>query len=569
MANALTAHPRGSTSWFASGLTYTQRTRGTMQLKNTQVQASTAPLGAELATGRADHAANRHTSRRSARSTGWLLPAVILIVILAFLLRLPTLSSRSVWMDEAYSYWFTSLSWADLWFKVPFYETHPPFYYSLLKLWTGVVGSSEAGMRSLSVLASVATIALTGLTPRLLNLERRYDWIGVTAALLLAVNAGSIEYAQQARPYAVETLFATLMIVTSALLLKRMLIDERKGAGIRGGWFVIALLGVFAGITLWLHNTSPFIIFGNWLGIFGAIVLFSPRKSGDLMRASAALVIAVLVWSPCIPIILIESRTVATAFWVTISPKMLSWPLTQAAGGKFAFIPAIAIGALGWLWVYKTRKALAVYCVIALFTPLFVIFLVSYLFTPVFVTRTFEWMAPAFLFLVAAGLFAPGKMEKLKYPLLVLITLLCIGQDVTYYRTPTEDLRGAVQYLASNKQPGDLLLVYPNELEVGLHYYLRQLPDSFDVAAVPARYPAIGLGRPYLGSNKGTPAAIESDRPDIARALSAHRRVWYIGEWPGPDGKMDIVSSELYRQRGAPVSTVDFEGIKISLFPGN
>jgi mannosyltransferase len=539
-----------------------------MQLNNTQVQASAAPAGAELATGRADHAANLRVSRRSARANGWLLPAVTAIVIVALLLRLPTLSSRSVWMDEAYSYWFASLSWSDLWFKVPFYETHPPFYYSLLKLWTGFAGWSEAGMRWLSVLASLATIALTGLTPRLLNLERRYDKIGVTAALLLAVNAGSIEYAQQARPYAVETLFACLMIVTSLMLLKRMLVDGRNGAAIRGGWSLVVTLGVCAGITLWLHNTSPFVILGNWLGMFGAILLFSPRKRVDLMLAGAALAIALLVWSPCVPIILIESRTVATAFWVTISPKMLSWPLTQAAGGRFAFLPAFVVAVLGWLWVYKTRKPLALYCLSALFVPLFTIFLVSYLFTPVFVTRTFEWMAPPFLFLVAAGLFVPGKMEKARFPLLTLITLLCVVQVVNYYRTPTEDLRGAVQYLASHKEADDLLLVYPNEMEVGLHYYLRQLPDTFNVEAVPARYPAIGLRRPYLGSNKGTPAAIDSDRPQIARVVSAHKRVWFIGEWPGPDGKMDVVTSELYKQRGAPVSTVDFEGIKVSLFAG-
>lgn len=540
-----------------------------MQLNNTQVQASAAPVGADLVSGRTDLAANRNVRAEAARSTGWLLPAMTAIVIVALVFRLPTLSSRSVWMDEAYSYWFTSLSWSDLWFKVPFYETHPPFYYSLLKLWTSLAGSSEAGMRSLSVLASLATVALTGFTPRLLGLERRYDRIGVVAALLLALNAGNIEYAQQARPYAIQTLFGCLMIVTSAIVLKRMLVDERKGAGIRGGRVLVLSLGVFAGITLWLHNTSPFIILGNWLGIFGAIVLFSPRKRADLMLAATALVIALLVWSPCIPIILIESRTVATAFWVTISPKMLTWPLTQAAGGKFAFVPAIIVGALGWWWIYKTRKPLAIYCVIVLFTPVFGIFLASYLFTPVFVTRTFEWMAPPFLFLVSVGLFAPGKIEKLKFAVLTLVVLLCIGQDVSYYRTGTEDLRGAVQYLAAHDKPDDLLLFYPNELEVGLHYYLRQLPDTFNLAAVPARYPAIGLGRPYLGSNKGTPAAIESDRTQIARILSTHKRVWYIGDWPGPDGKMDIVTSELYRERGMPVSTADFQGIKVTLFAGN
>ena len=42
---------------------------------------------------------------------------------------------RPLWLDEAYSAWFSAQSWHVLWTDVPTYETHPPFYYSLLKLW--------------------------------------------------------------------------------------------------------------------------------------------------------------------------------------------------------------------------------------------------------------------------------------------------------------------------------------------------------------------------------------------------------------------------------------------------
>jgi 4-amino-4-deoxy-L-arabinose transferase-like glycosyltransferase len=469
-------------------------------------------------------------------------------------------------MDEAYSYWFMTLSWSDLWLKVPFYETHPPFYYSLLKLWTMLAGSSEAGMRSLSVLASLLTVALTACAPRLLGLGKRYDRVGIVAALLLALNAGSIEYAQQARPYAVQTLFCTLMIVSSSMLLKRMLVDARQGAAIKAQRFIYLSLGLSSGIVLWLHNTSPFIILGNWLGIFAAILLFSRHKRADLLVSIKALLVALLVWSPCVPITLIESRTVATAFWATISPKMLSWPFTLAAGGKFAFIPAIILCGLGWFQIYRAKKPLALYSATILFAPVLGIFLISYLFTPVFVTRTFEWMAPLFLFLVALGLFTPGRMEKLKFVILPIVIALCIGQDVTYYRTPGQDLRGAVQYLAAHYEPGDLVLVYPNEIEVGLHYYLHQLPNSYELATVPARYPAIGLPRPYFGSNKGTPIAIEGDQAQIASVLSTHKRVWYVGDWNGPDGKMDVVTRELYRERGMPVASPELDDIKVTLF---
>ena len=53
------------------------------------------------------------------------------------------------------------------------------------------------------------------------GLGSRCDRVGIVAALLLAVNQGNIEYAQQARPYAIQTLFVTAMILTSAIVLIR------------------------------------------------------------------------------------------------------------------------------------------------------------------------------------------------------------------------------------------------------------------------------------------------------------------------------------------------------------
>lgn len=495
------------------------------------------------------------------RAFDWFMPAIAGVLLLGLICRLPTLGGRSVWMDEAYSFWFSSLSWTDLWTKTPLYETHPPFYYSLLKLWMSVAGSSEIGMRSLSVIASLITIGVTGFAPRLMGFGKRYDRVGLLASALLAINAGNIEYAQQARPYALQTLFCTLMIVASVALLRRMLSATRQTTALPDEWPLCASTGLFAGITLWLHNTSPFIVFANWLGLFVAIVAFSPYRRHDLVVSIKALAIGLLIWAPCVPILLLELKTVETAFWATISPKMLTWPLTLATGGKLAFFPVAILFALGWYRLFRARKGIALYVLAILFVPMLAIFAVSYLVKPVFVVRTFEWMAPPFLLLAALGMAA-----RLRLFVISLVVLLCLAQDGVFYQTHTEDLRGLVSYLASERQPGDLILVYPNEIEVGMQYYARGLSRGLDVAAIPARYPATGLHRPYLASNKGAPAAIESDRPQIERLLASHARVWFVGNWPGRDGKMNVVADTLYRQCGMPVSSVDFSGIRVTLF---
>jgi hypothetical protein len=51
---------------------------------------------------------------------------ILAAAAIAVLLRFPGLGSRSLWLDEAYSAWFSGLGWSELWFDTPKYETHPP-----------------------------------------------------------------------------------------------------------------------------------------------------------------------------------------------------------------------------------------------------------------------------------------------------------------------------------------------------------------------------------------------------------------------------------------------------------
>ena len=67
-----------------------------------------------------------------------------LIILIATALRTLTLPDRPLWLDETYSAWFASRSLVELWTEVPLYETHPPLYYTLLKGWISLFGSSEA-----------------------------------------------------------------------------------------------------------------------------------------------------------------------------------------------------------------------------------------------------------------------------------------------------------------------------------------------------------------------------------------------------------------------------------------
>lgn len=191
-------------------------------------------------------------------------PAVDAVCLLALLLRLPTLASRSLWLDETYSAWFSALTLHQLWTDVPRYETHPPMYYSMLVGWRALFGASEAALRSLSVLAGVLAILAVACAGRVLRTLPGRDATALVAALFLAVNTGSIAYAQQARPYALETLAATLAILAAWSLLERLLAGR---TGLRDVRRPAAALALATGATLWMHDTGAVVALGIWAGL--------------------------------------------------------------------------------------------------------------------------------------------------------------------------------------------------------------------------------------------------------------------------------------------------------------
>ncbi|MDH5478300.1 MAG: hypothetical protein OEY50_08205, partial [Nitrospinota bacterium] len=79
--------------------------------------------------------------------------ALGLVVLVGTAVRFWLIDKESLWFDEGLSVWFSQRPLPELWGQVPAYETHPPFYYTLLKGWTILFGTSEASLRSLSAVA--------------------------------------------------------------------------------------------------------------------------------------------------------------------------------------------------------------------------------------------------------------------------------------------------------------------------------------------------------------------------------------------------------------------------------
>ncbi|MFQ6059308.1 MAG: hypothetical protein ACE5MB_10580, partial [Anaerolineae bacterium] len=82
----------------------------------------------------------------------------LVLLLLAFALRLHQLGTPPLRWDEGWSLGLGSLGWGEI-NRITALDVHPPLYYDLLKVWLSL-GKTEFLTRFLSVLFGTLTIPL-------------------------------------------------------------------------------------------------------------------------------------------------------------------------------------------------------------------------------------------------------------------------------------------------------------------------------------------------------------------------------------------------------------------------
>ena len=458
----------------------------------------------------------------------WIL--VVLILAAALALRLPGIATRSLWIDELYTEWFASRSFFELWTDVPDYETHPPFYYSLLRLWTYVFGNSELGLRSLSLAFSLATVFAVAISGRLLKAGRLGLAVGLIGAALLAMNYSSIREAQNARPYALQGFVSTVAILAALMLVERL----RRGAGragMQGGWLAPAVvLGLSAGIGLWIHNTGFFIALGIWSGLALTLCL---APAADRLRQFgiffAAGLLALLVWAPYLPIFLAQSGKFMTlAFWLIPKARDLYSAWLFLIGPNWpVLLLAVALLLLGLYRLARRAPARALVVLAVLILPLYAVLAFSFAIKPIYIQRLFAWMVPIALLVMALGIATATRSLWPRVVLTLVVAATSLTQTVGDYSRPIDDWKMIAAEIARSAEPGDVVIAVPAEGSIAVDYYAARHPGFPPVVCVPGCYPQRNLDRTYM-SNLGAPKLIEADGAIVDEALKTHKRVWLV-----------------------------------------
>lgn len=500
---------------------------------------------------------------------GWLVAAVPFVVPLAAELIAGgyRIASPSLWRDEAATISGSQRPIGAIMDLITHQDAVHGFYYLIMHAVIAAGGISATTLRLPSLIAMALTAGLTGVLGRRLAGQTGLPApaaIGLLGGLALVAIPLTTRYAQEARPYALASLFAVL---ATYLLV-------RAGAAGRWSWWA----GYAAAVVL----TGLFNLFALLLVLaHGLSLAWARRRVADdserkrkpepepepgpgagqgpgaseragWWRWLGACVLAGVLLAP---LAVLSVRQSGQLSWVTRpDPSTVASLLRDFAGSDLALPFVALLAVLGCVAGPGLRRgrglSLAVVAVPWLVLPPVLLLAIS-LADPLYVERYVVFCLPALSLLVAAGLVWLVRLTAdaaarrglggqralavaaLPSALLAVVVLAALVSPQLAIRKPTaraDDLRAVSAVLAAHERPGDAILYLP-----------------WDTAVVGMAYPApfaglrdIGLGTSPIAS--ATLRGLPARRSVLAARLRTVRRVWTVQWTPsqpsvGPAGQ--------------------------------
>ncbi|MDX6666169.1 MAG: mannosyltransferase [Solirubrobacteraceae bacterium] len=408
------------------------------------------------------------------------------LLVLAAAVRFAGLGHQSFWLDEAFTERLLRHSFGDMLNVLPDSESTPPLYYVLAWPWARIFGFGEAGLRSLSALAGTLTVLAGWAAARRLA--------GPAAALataaVLAVHPLLVWFSQEARAYALATLFAALSLWCWAALVQR---------GGRRWWIGWAAASAAALAT---HYFAAFLVAGE-----AAYLLWRApdRRAVLLACAPVAAVGAALA-----PLALAQRRTGNTAY---ISEEGLGRRLVQvpkqllvgyaSPGQAVTAVLAVLLVAVALNALRRRdapaggRRALALAAFAILVPAALAVVGLDY-----FNGRNVLMALPALAVAIGAGL--TTLRRPLAVSALAVLLLVVTVLDATDTRYQREDWRGAARALGP-EHGARIVVATPSSADIALAPYLptvtRLAPtgasvSEIDLLAIPLRSTGSGSQPP-------------------------------------------------------------------------
>ncbi len=468
---------------------------------------------------------------------------ILLILLLAFGLRLCAIGRQDIWGDEAFSIWLSSQPLPQV--VAGGADTHPPLYPFLLHVWLRLAGSSALAVRCLSALVGTLTI------PVVYILGRRafgQATAGV-AALLAALSPVLVYYSQETRMYGLVTLLAAASVYWTIRLWQE---GPGRWSPLSYAAYVLATLGA-----AYTHYYAFFVVLAENLVIIPSLV--RRRRWCSLARwlvAQGGIALAYVPWIAVQSGFLSGKASTRFEDWGLASALRIVRETLGVLGAGLA-VPSTVTWAAALLFVlvlaaglpalFRRRRPEQWLIAAYLLLPLFLAWIADPI-MPFFYARYLLLIAPAFYLLAAWGVLAWGQWWRPLGIAAAAVLLVASAYGLRGYYTDDTYVKGRygqmMAYVEAHAQAGDALIL-ANQLQRPLFQYyqpqgltayffpqyeypLEDARTSRDLEEIAARHPRLWLVR------FGNPAEYDPDGT-LSRWLATHGSKAYFDGWGDAD----------------------------------
>jgi hypothetical protein len=401
---------------------------------------------------------------------------LITILLAAFALRVAALDQTEIGGDEAFSYDFISRSYAGIvQATLDMQEPHPPGSYFIQKAAMTLFGGNEFSLRFISVVFSMAAIALAFSLGRMLLRMRGTSvfWAAVIAMALMAGSAFALRHGRELRMYAMQL---ALTLACAAFAWR---------AWQRRRTFDFVAFGACAWLAMHVHYYSAAALLAinlYWLGY--VLVCRIPLKRERKWIATQFFLAAT-----CAPWLLLASGTLGSypgnadipTLWDGFTRGLGAMFLSDRLGGwrVIAAVLAAAFTIAGALRLWRDgRRESMFFLLIMMLLPLVLAWLAAQS-RPIFRERYFVTALPYFFLLAAAAVvpaLRPAKPAmRLRTAAAVVLFIALVGVSVEQFRfwlTLPPDWRNLVSVMTRyDDLPANQLRMAINYPDPAFAYY--------------------------------------------------------------------------------------------------
>jgi mannosyltransferase len=445
---------------------------------------------------------------------------------LAAVLCLISITGRSIGFDEGASVSIAAQHGGALGSAIAHDGGNMAGYYVLLHVVIALFGNGTFAIRFPSAIATVATVALTGLIAlRLFDARAAF-----ASGLLCAISLPLVFWAQDARGYA-----PMVALVAGSFLAFIHLVEEERPS--RGAWiayFLTTTLAAYCGFVAVLVVPAQLVML-RWRG-------------GGARAVLVALACAVVCWIPLL--VLAARRGSGQLFWVphlslTVEKQMLQ--ALTSAGLQPSFHPTSTMWALIALTVIVVAAVAIVHVrrarrpsrgprtelwgqalvLLWLLVPVVLAFVESALGQSIFIARNLLMCLPAVALVLAVAVCEPKLPGLVSVGALVVLVALRALTLAPSYGVSPENWRLATGYVLARAQPGDCTAFYPLDARTTFEYYVER--DGATARAPRSVLPIArwGVVKPYIEEYATLPDA------RVPQVAASCRRLWLVSSHEG------------------------------------